>query len=465
MGPGSIGPGGDIKLWRQDVRFFMPRAGIAFRPTGKWVIRTGAGYFDNLMHMNTFTILNLNPPKSGTSTFSSVTDQAQTVSLTTPGGREFNTLQTRRYRQGHEIITLNDPFLIDLGGTPLARAQNTLHIKPDYKDGDVWKWSFDVQRELPGNVAFTVGYVGSKGSHVGNSIRNWNSPEPNPDTDIQANRPWQRVYDNAEPEKGLQALGVVRYLDSYVNSFHHGLQSKLDKRYSGGLAFGVAYTFSKSHGDGEAGGQQGAQFQAPRSDRGDARGRYRFDQRHNFVAHYVWEIPGESLGGPLRHVLSGWQTNGILSLRSGFPFNVVGRQGDLNVGDSNVRPDLVADPKLPDPTRKLWFDPQAFSRNTCRIPERLDLCHIGTGGYNIIDSPGQTNLDFSLYKNFQITEATKLQFRSEFFNAFNTPYFGAPRGISYSNPTQLTPDGTRDGEIRSLRTTMRIVQLGLKLFF
>ena len=155
----------------------------------------------------------------------------------------------------------------------------------------------------------------------------------------------------------------------------------------------------------------------------------------------------------------------MLSLRTGFPFTVTGSRSDLNVGDSNVRPDLVGDARLSNATRKLWYNPQAFSRNTCRIPERLDLCHIGTSGYNILDSPGQRNLDFSLYKNFRVTESVRVQFRSEFFNAFNTPYFGSPRGISYSNSTQLTPDGTRDGEIRSVRTPMRIIQFGLKLFF
>jgi len=465
IGPEFADERGSVKLWKQRYRFFMPRVGIAYRPSHKWVVRLGGGYFDNLMNLNNFTILSLMPPKSGTNSFNSVTDRAQTVTFTTPGGRTFDNLQTRVFRPGQDIITLDDPFLAASGDVKAAPAVNTLHIKPDYKNGDIWKWSFDIQRELPQSIAFTVGYVGSKGSHTANSIRNWNSPEASPDSNLQANRPFQRVYDLAQPEKGLQGLGVVRYLDSYGNSFHHGLQAKLDKRYSNGLAFGVAYTFSKSHGDGEAGGNEGAQYQAPRSDRRNARGRYRFDQRHNFVAHYVWEIPGANLDSPLRHIIGGWQTNGVLSLRSGFPVRVTGSQSDLNVGDSNVRPDLVGDPHLPNPTRKLWFDPQAFSRNTCDIPERLDLCHIGSAGYNLFDSPGQRNLDFSLYKNFNLTESMKLQFRSEFFNTFNTPYFGAPRGISYSNSTQLTPDGTRDGEIRSLRTPMRIIQFGLKLFF
>jgi hypothetical protein len=465
IGPEFVDERGSVNLWKQRYRFFMPRVGIAYRPSEKWVLRLGAGYFDNLMHLNNFTILSLMPPKSGTTSFNSVTDRAQTVSLTTPGGRTFDSLQTRVFRPGSDVISLDDPFLTESGVTAAARPVNTLHLKPDYKNGEVWKWSFDIQRELPRNIAFTVGYVGSKSGHVANAIFNWNSPEPNPDTDLQGNRPFQRVYDLAQPEKGLQSLGLVRYLDSYANSFHHGLQAKLDKRYSNGLAFGVAYTYSKSHGDGEAGGNQGAQFQAPRSDRRNARGRFRFDQRHNFVTHYVWELPGANLSGPLRHIVGGWQTNGVLSLRTGFPFEVRGIPTDLNVGDSRSRPDMVGDARLSNATRKLWYNPQAFSRNTCDIPERLDLCHIGSAGYNVLDSPGQRNLDFSLYKNFSVTESVRVQFRSEFFNAFNTPYFGSPRGISYSNNTQLTPDGTRDGEIRSLRTPMRIIQFGLKLFF
>jgi hypothetical protein len=102
---------------------------------------------------------------------------------------------------------------------------------------------------------------------------------------------------------------------------------------------------------------------------------------------------------------------------------------------------------------------------TCNIPSRLDLCHLGSAGYNILDSPGQHNIDFSLYKNFEVTESVRVQFRSEFFNAFNTPYFGAPNNIGFSSSTTIVPDAARQGEIRSIQTPMRIIQFGLKLFF
>jgi hypothetical protein len=74
-------------------------------------------------------------------------------------------------------------------------------------------------------------------------------------------------------------------------------------------------------------------------------------------------------------------------------------------------------------------------------------------------------MDLSLYKNFRMTERYNVQFRWEAFNVFNTPYFGTPGGISFSNISQLTPDGSRNGEIRSLRTPMRIMQFGLKFSF
>jgi hypothetical protein len=343
-----------------------------------------------------------------------------------------------------------------------VRPVNLLHLPPDTFDGDVWKWSFDIQRELPMNSVLIVGYAGSKGTHVGNSIGNFNQAPPSSNTNIQARRPYQEFYDPALPERGVQALGNIRYIDSYGESFYHGLQVKFDKRYAKGLTGGIAYTLSKAHGDGENGGQEGVSFQDP-LDRLGSRGRFRFDQRHNFVAHYVWEMPGSRLPGLLKHIVGGWQSNGILSLRSGFPFTVT-QGGDLNTGGP-VRPDRIADGAIENPSRNLWFDPQAFRRVTCNIPSRPDLCRYGSAGYNILDSPGQRNFDFSMYKNFNFAERFRLQFRAELFNAFNTPYFNAPNGIGFQSQDSLIPDGARMGEIRSLRTSMRIIQFGLKLHF
>ena len=452
-----------VKLWRQEVRFFMPRLGIAYRPRDKWVIRTGVGWFDNLNHQNNWTILNLNPPKSGTLQFQSVMDPVGDVSVPGADGVTYP-VTTRRFRPGTPILSLNDPFLENQGGSPTTRgAQNLLAVPPDSRDGAVWKWSFDLQRELPWTILGKIGYVGSKGTHAGYSASNYNDARPSSNTDINSRRRWTQFYDPALPQFGVQPLGNVRYLDSFGETFYHGLQATLDKRYSKGLAFGIAYTYSKAHGDGENGGNEGNNFQDP-FDRRPNRGRYRFDQTHNFVAHYVWELPGKNMKGPMKYLIGGWQSNGILSIRSGFPFNI-GQGGDLNTGNGSIRPDRIADGELSNPTRQKWFDPQAFSRVTCNVSSRPDLCRFGTAGYNILESPGQRNVDFSLFKNFAFKERYSLQFRSEFFNALNTPYFGQPNGIGFSSVNSLTPDAARMGEVRSLRTPMRIVQFALKLFF
>src|SRR6185295_2454452 len=123
--------------------------------------------------------------------------------------------------------------------------------------GSVWKWSFDIHRELPWQMLLKIGYVGSKGSNVGYSSNNYNDARPSSNTDINSRRRWTQFYDPALPQFGVQPLGNIRYLDSFGESFHHGLQVTLDKRFSHGLAGGIAYTYSKAHGDGENGGNEG----------------------------------------------------------------------------------------------------------------------------------------------------------------------------------------------------------------
>jgi len=463
--PERVDESGAIKLMKQNpFRLFMPRLGIAYRMNEKTVLRTGAGWFDNLDHQNTWTILNLMPPKSGSQRFTSVTDNAQLIPVTGADGRTYD-VRTRMYRPGQNALTLEDPFLQNTGGAAVERPVNVLYTPPDRKNGAVWKWSFDIQRELPGKTVATIGYVGSKGTHVGSSVRNFNNARPSPDTNFQTRRPFPEFFDPATPELGVQSLAIIRYLDSFGETFHHGLQVKVDRRFADSFGGGFAYTYSKSHGDGENGGQEGAEFSDP-FDRRGSRGPFRFDQKHNMVANFVWEMPGNNLPGALKYVLGGWQANGILSVRSGFPVNI-GLGGDpLNLGrGSEQRPDRIADGRLDNPTRKLAFDPQAYQRVTCQIPSRQDLCRFGNAGYNHLRQLWGQSFDFSLYKNIPIHEEMRLQFRAEMFNITNTPYFGNPGGIGFTSQDTITPDGARMGEIRSTQTDMRTIQLALKFFF
>lgn len=456
-------PRQNFKFYNPEKRFFMPRVGFAYRLNDKTVIRTGSGWYANAQQLNNFSILNLQPPLSGTFGFNSVTDTAQV--LTGEYGGVPWSQQTRRFRPGQPILTLSNPFPGQ--GTAAART-NVLLMVPDNKASHYVQWSFDIQRQLPLQTILTVGYVGSKSSNLDNTVGNFNSPDPSPDTDINRRRPYQ-AYVSAGEGNVPRLLNNIRYLDSYANASYHGLQVSGQKRYSRGFTLGLAYTFSKSLGEGygrnDPAGDVQSLYQNPRDRRSD-RTRYGFDVTHNAVLNFVYDLPAlRDANAATRGVLGGWQLSGIVTLRTGLPFALDG--GNLNTGGGS-RPDRVADGRLfGDATRKLWYDPTAFRRTDCNIPNRQDLCHYGNAGNGILVSPGTKTLDLSFAKNWKLPlgDQGRLQLRAEAFNALNTPQFGRPNGLGYAGLDSIVPDAPRVGEIRSLRTSMRIFQLGLKIYF
>ncbi|MBK9169948.1 MAG: TonB-dependent receptor [Bryobacterales bacterium] len=457
-------PRENFRFYDPEVRFFMPRVGIAYRATDKWVIRTGAGWYANAQQLNNMSILNLQPPLSGTFFFNQVHDLGQVIPVQY-AGRNYN-LQTRRIRDMSQALTLDNPFPGQ--GTAAART-NVLAMIPDNKASNYIQWSFDIQRQLPFNTILTVGYVGSKTSHLDNTVPNFNNPDPSPDTDINRNRPWQAYVSRGEGDQA-RLLGNVRYLDSYANATYHALQVQAQKRYSHGMTLGLAYTYGKALGEGygrndPAGDVEGT-YQNPRDRRAD-RTRYGFDITHNAVANFVYDLPFfQGSSGFTKAAFGGWQASGILTFRTGLPFALVG--GTLNTG-ANSRPDRVADGRLfGEATRQLWYDPSAFRRTDCNIPNRPELCKYGNAANGLLVQPGMRNVDLSIGKNWELPklgEQGRLQFRGEAFNAFNTPQFGRPNGLSYVGPDSLVPDGPRVGEIRSLRNAMRIFQVALKVYF
>jgi hypothetical protein len=457
-------PRQNYRFYDPEKRFFMPRVGIAYRATEKWVIRTGAGWYANAQQLNNFSILNLQPPLSGTFGFFAVTDPAQIISYEY-AGRTYN-LQTRRFRPGSQILSLDNAFPGQ--GTAAART-NVLAMIPDNKASNYIQWSLDIQRQLPWNTILTVGYVGSKTSHLDNTVSNFNAPDPSPDTDINRRRPWQ-AYVSAGEGNTARLLGNIRYLDSYANATYHALQVQAQKRYSYGLTMGLAYTYGKALGEGygrnDPAGDVEALYQDPRNRRAD-RTRYGFDITHNAVTNFVYDLPVfKNSTGVTKAILGGWQASGIITLRTGLPFAVLG--GNLNTG-FNTRPDRIADGRLGSAaTRQLWFDPTAFRRTDCNIPTRPELCKYGNAGNGILVSPGMKTFDLSVGKNWALPmlgEQGRLQFRGEAFNAFNTPQFGRPNGLGWVGIDSIVPDAPRVGEIRSLRTNMRIFQVALKLYF
>jgi hypothetical protein len=191
------------------------------------------------------------------------------------------------------------------------------------------------------------------------------------------------------------------------------------------------------------------------------------DTRHMLVLSYDYTLPYLSrFKGVAGAFLAGWQTNGIVNIHSGFPFTLAG--GNLNEGPSSTsRPDQIANPKLANPTRALWFNPAAFLRTDCTIAANPGLCHYGSAPPSLLRGPGVHDFDLSLFKNWQLGkwESAKLQFRAEFFNAFNTPQFGNPNGLSWVSSNSVTPDGPTVGTITTDIIPNRQIQFALKLLF
>ena len=308
-----------------------------------------------------------------------------------------------------------------------------------------------------------------------------NSPDPafnTPTSSLQSRRPFPFINDNGI----VRPLGRLRFLDSGGNAWYQGLQLSLQRRFSNGFSFTVAHTFSKSlmegYGRNEGDGFNSNTYQNPQN-RAAEKGRAGFDVTHNFVSNFVYEVPTPQMfkKGIANAVFGGWQTNGIVTLRTGFPFAVT--QGAItNTSNAPVRPDRIADGSVANPTVNQWFNPDAFRLTSCLNAALPELCHYGNSGTGILEGPGFKNVDFSLFKNFRITETVKLQFRSELFNLFNTPQFARPNS-GLQTATNLLPTGTPGnvsypsqanivrgpGAITGLVAAMRQIQFGLKLLW
>jgi len=170
------------------------------------------------------------------------------------------------------------------------------------------------------------------------------------------------------------------------------------------------------------------------------------------VLGYVWDLPfAKSLRGAPGVALDGWTFSGIMTLASGFPFNVQQSGDSMNIDALWPRPNLLSDQRVELDTRTpdLWFNTNAFTRA---------VASYGTSPRNPVVGPGTKTWDLSIGKNFRLPyrEGHQLQFRTELFNAFNTPQFGNPGGTLGT--------GTF-GRITSTALDNRQIQFALKYMF
>jgi hypothetical protein len=290
------------------------------------------------------------------------------------------------------------------------------------------------------------------------------------------------VNPTTDPNASLQELGLTLTNKSTGLSDSHQFQLTVDKRYSHGLSFRAAYTFAKtidiSSGFRARSGGYTDPFN-PRLDRGLAD----FDVRHRLVVSGSWELP---LDRPFRSnwlmkkVAEGWQVNAIASFQAGQPFTIFSNNDNSGQGNFLDRPDLIGkittmnarnvssfsgasancsgatpDPVTGNISGNFYFDPAAFD---CFSPGNNTLGSIasyGNLGRNTLIGPGINNWDISFMKKIKFMESKSLEFRAEFFNAFNHVQFLNPDAQGFSSTF---------GQISQTRGP-RLIQFALKYYF
>jgi hypothetical protein len=187
-----------------------------------------------------------------------------------------------------------------------------------------------------------------------------------------------------------------------------------------------------------------------------------FDTKHRFVNSFSYTLPigrGKRFGSGLRGVgealFAGWELQGIQAAQTGTPATIAAAVGESNTaGEAGERPNRVLGVPLYPAHRgpDQWFNPAAFSAAT--------LGTYGNEGRNIVFTAGVLSIDLSLFKDFNVREGMKMQFRWEVFNVMNHPNFA-------SNYLNTAFDTSTAGQYTSTGTTLtsRQVQLALKLIY
>ena len=429
-------------LIHPDRNNFAPRFGFAYSPTSRWVIRGAYGIFYNhTVRQGREGLLGFNPPF--------LVDNLLQASVT--GSAAVASAAPFRLVNGYPAGLL-DPTA--LAPTVMRRAQDANQRTPY-----IQQYNFGIQYELMKDLLLDLAYVGNKGTKL-NGFRNLNQR-------AVINNPNGSQSAGARP---YPAFGDIQWMENRVSSNYHSLQARLEKRFSRGLTGLLSYTWGKAltgapdHISTSAvgAGVDVGTFREPQDGNNlrAERGLAEFDIQHRFVASYIWELPfghgrrfGNNWGGATDFILGGWQVTGIHALQTGLGLTAtLGGSSVLNLGsERRARPNLVGDPVLPESQRTLsrWFNTNAFAAFN-PAPQAF-----GTAGVGIMRGPGFANFDFTLAKNFQLSERRSFQFRTELFNAFNRANFGPPN---------IARDSSGFGQILTAGNA-RIIQFGLKFYF
>ncbi|HEV7891075.1 MAG TPA: TonB-dependent receptor [Pyrinomonadaceae bacterium] len=353
-------------------------------------------------------------------------------------------------------------------GTSLSPNATDLGFDNPY----VQSWNLNVQREVARGLGVTVGYFGSKGTHL-RLTRNLNQLLPN------GARPFPRVSLSSPVSANVPLLNITER-EGAGNSSYNALWVTAQKRLSRGLQFNTSYTLSKSI-DYNSQSSQGVTVQDSYNLRGD-RGLSDFDARHRFVFSGLYELPFHG-----NQLFEGWVLTTIVQSQSGNPLNLLAgnavaiagataANANALTGLATLRPDQIGSVQYVG-TPNQWFtntvcDPRpggscpagsAFALPVSVAGGRT-VYHFGSLGRNVIVGPRFDNVDFSVIKNTALSEDVRVQFRAEIFDIFNHANFGQPGRTAQPGSTTFgvitnTRFGTGDSG------SSRQIQFALKLLF
>jgi hypothetical protein len=394
---------------------YAPRFGFTYDLTGRQslILRGGGGvFYDRFQGNETFDMIT-NPP----------TTFAPTV--------QFGRLQ--------ELGDASQALLAPFGLNAFAF---------DGKIPTVYNYNIGVQTKLPASFVLDVSYIGSQSRHLLQRI-NLNAvpygaafATANQDPTLAASSLPGATSLPADFLRPYRGFGTITLHEMSGNANYNALQTTLDRRFNNGVLLGVSYTLSKALGT-----TNGADGDFHRIDNLDKQANYgplNQDRRHNFVANFVYEVPGLSSrfgrNAAAVALFDGWQISGIYRLLSGAPYTPgfsisgIGNQNLTGSFTEGARIGVAGDTgsgNSGDPYRQLnalaFAPPQPGS--------------IGTESRrNFLTGPGVNNLDLSVQKSFQLRGSMRFELRADAFNALNhTQFSGVNATANYASLTATTP--------------------------
>ncbi|OLE47907.1 MAG: hypothetical protein AUG46_04990 [Acidobacteria bacterium 13_1_20CM_3_58_11] len=350
---------------------------------------------------------------------------------------------------------------ISSGTLPLPAQALERTVGPgELKRGYIESWNLVVERKLPANFFFSVGYVGTQTVHQFGDL-NINASLPGTGQLGQPLNCQTPNFTTNPPTCVVPAFGRTTdtlLFQGWLSANYHSLQAAITRQFSKGLMVKGAYTYSKAIDMTDDDGWAELDWNDPNILRRN-RAQAGFNTPHIFQLAYVYELPlGKGKpwangGGTATKILSGWQTSSIFSAISGQP----GWDSPLRASDASLNAKgQVQTPDLVGPVKKLggvgpgnpYYDPTAFAPVT--------IVGYGNVGRNTLLGPGTVNLDFSLFRTVNITERFGLQLRVDAANLFNSPHFNNPNGDLTSGSFM---------EINSAKFDERQFRLGVRLSF